>query len=77
MMPASPSADPAQAKVMMIMPIFFTFIFLNMSSGLNLYFLCSNVFQVALQKITERWIPKDAPAAHVPAKAKSAKSKKR
>jgi len=73
MMPASPSADPAQAKVMMIMPIFFTFIFLNMSSGLNLYFLCSNVFQVALQKITERWIPKDAPAAQVPAKTKSKK----
>ena len=71
MMPTSPSADPTQAKVMMIMPVFFTFLFLNMSSGLNLYFLCSNVFQVALQKIAERWIPKDAP--RVPAKSKSKK----
>ena len=72
MMPAAPTTDPAQAKVMMIMPIFFTFIFLNMSSGLNLYFLCSNVFQVLLQKIAERWIPKSAPP-QVPSKAKSKK----
>ena len=71
MMPMAPTTDPTQAKVMMIMPIFFTFIFLNMSSGLNLYFLCSNVFQVTLQKIAERWIPKAAP--QVPAKAKSKK----
>jgi YidC/Oxa1 family membrane protein insertase len=71
LMPMSPTTDPTQAKVMMIMPIFFTFIFLNMSSGLNLYFLCSNVFQVALQKISERWIPKAAPPP--PAKAKSRK----
>ena len=61
LMPMSPSTDPTQAKAMMFMPLFFTFIFLNMSSGLNLYFLCSNVFQVVLQKIAERWIPKDAP----------------
>jgi len=72
MMPTSPGADPTQAKVMMIMPVFFTFIFLNMSSGLNLYFLCSNIFQVALQKIAERWIPKNAPK--VPVKAKSKKN---
>ena len=72
MMPMSPSIDPTQAKVMMIMPIFFTFIFLNMSSGLNLYFLCSNVFQVALQKIAERWIPNNPPTQAV-VKAKSKK----
>ena len=73
MMPMSPGADPTQAKVMMIMPIFFTFIFLNMSSGLNLYFLCSNVFQVALQKVAERWIPKTAPAQQSAVKAKHKK----
>ncbi|MDR0311308.1 MAG: membrane protein insertase YidC [Acidobacteriota bacterium] len=71
LMPMSPTTDPTQAKVMMIMPIFLTFIFLNMSSGLNLYFFCSNVFQIALQKIAERWIPKAAP--QVPVKAKSKK----
>jgi len=61
MTPMAPGADPTQAKVMMIMPAVFTVMFLNVSSGLNLYFLCSNVFQIAFQKIAERWIS-DKPA---------------
>ncbi len=56
MTPMTPGADPTQAKVMMIMPAVFTVMFLNVSSGLNLYFLCSNVFQIGFQKIAERWI---------------------
>jgi YidC/Oxa1 family membrane protein insertase len=56
MTPMTPGADPTQAKVMMFMPIIFTVMFINLSSGLNLYFLCSNIFQVAFQKIAERWI---------------------
>jgi YidC/Oxa1 family membrane protein insertase len=56
MTPMSPGADPTQAKMMMIMPVVFTVFFLNVSSGLNLYFLCSNVFQIAFQKIAERWM---------------------
>jgi YidC/Oxa1 family membrane protein insertase len=56
MMPMSPSMDPTQAKLMMMMPVVLTIVFLNFSSGLNLYFLCSNVFQVTFQKIAERWI---------------------
>jgi len=56
MTPAAPGADPSTAKMMMIMPVVLTFLFFNYSSGLNLYFLCSNVFGVAFQKITERWI---------------------
>jgi YidC/Oxa1 family membrane protein insertase len=56
MTPMSPGADPTQAKMMMIMPVVFTVFFLNVSSGLNLYFLCSNVFQIAFQKVAERWI---------------------
>jgi YidC/Oxa1 family membrane protein insertase len=56
MTPMSPGADPAQAKMMMMMPVVFTFLFLNVSSGLNLYFLFSNIFQIAFQKISERWI---------------------
>lgn len=69
MTPMAPSTDPAQAKMMMFMPIVFTFFFLNLSSGLNLYFLCSNIFQVALQKIAEPWI-KDGRGA-VPSKPKA------
>lgn len=56
MTPMSPGTDPTQAKVMMVMPAVFTVMFINLSSGLNLYFLCSNIFQVGFQKIAERWI---------------------
>jgi YidC/Oxa1 family membrane protein insertase len=56
MTPMAPGTDPAQAKVMMVMPAIFTVMFINMSSGLNLYFLCSNIFQIGFQKIAERWI---------------------
>jgi YidC/Oxa1 family membrane protein insertase len=56
MTPMTPGTDPTQAKIMMIMPVVFTFMFLNVMSGLNLYFLCSNIFQIAFQKIAERWI---------------------
>jgi YidC/Oxa1 family membrane protein insertase len=56
MTPMAPGTDPTQAKMMMVMPVVFTFMFLNVSSGLNLYFLCSNIFQIAFQKIAERWM---------------------
>jgi YidC/Oxa1 family membrane protein insertase len=56
MTPMSPGTDETQAKMMMFMPVVFTVFFLNVSSGLNLYFLCSNVFQIAFQKIAERWM---------------------
>jgi YidC/Oxa1 family membrane protein insertase len=56
MTPMAPGSDPAQAKMMMVMPFIFMFMFLNVSSGLNLYFLCSNIFQVGFQKIAEKWI---------------------
>ena len=56
MTPMAPGSDPTQAKMMMMMPVVFTFMFLNVSSGLNLYFLCSNIFQIAFQKIAERWV---------------------
>ncbi|MCG6910451.1 MAG: membrane protein insertase YidC [Deltaproteobacteria bacterium] len=41
--------DPAQAKMMMFMPIVFTFIFINFSSGLVLYWLVNNVLSIAQQ----------------------------
>ena len=61
MTPMTPGTDPTQAKMMMIMPVVFTLFFLNVSSGLNLYFLCSNVFQIAFQKIAERWMGDQRP----------------
>jgi YidC/Oxa1 family membrane protein insertase len=44
-----PPGDPTQAKMMMFMPIIFTFIFINFSSGLVLYWLVNNVLSIAQQ----------------------------
>jgi YidC/Oxa1 family membrane protein insertase len=44
-----PAGDPTQAKMMMMMPIVFTVIFINFSSGLVLYWLVNNVISVAQQ----------------------------
>ena len=44
-----PPGDPAQAKMMMFMPIIFTFIFINFSSGLVLYWLINNVLSISQQ----------------------------
>ena len=46
--------DPRQAKMMLFMPVVFTFMFLNLPSGLVLYWTLSNVFQIAQQKYMER-----------------------
>ncbi len=44
-----PPGDPAQAKIMMFMPIVFTVIFINFSSGLVLYWLVNNVLSISQQ----------------------------
>lgn len=44
-----PPGDPSQAKMMMLMPIVFTVIFINFSSGLVLYWLVNNVLSIAQQ----------------------------
>jgi YidC/Oxa1 family membrane protein insertase len=55
--------DPRQAKMMLMMPILFTFMFLNLQSGLVLYWTLSNVLQIAQQKYMERGArPTKAPA---------------
>ena len=43
------TADPKQQKIMLMMPIMFTFIFLNFSSGLVLYWLVNNIMSIAQQ----------------------------
>ena len=49
------SGDPKQAKMMMFMPIIFTAMFLNFSSGLVLYFLFSNILSIGEQTLIRRW----------------------
>ncbi len=44
-----PPGDPTQAKMMLFMPILFTFIFINFSSGLVLYWLVNNIFSITQQ----------------------------
>lgn len=44
-----PVGDPTQAKIMMLMPIFFTFIFINFPSGLVLYWLVNNIISIFQQ----------------------------
>jgi YidC/Oxa1 family membrane protein insertase len=43
------AADPAQAKMFMLMPVMFTFLFLNFPSGLVLYWLVNNILSIAHQ----------------------------
>ncbi|MFH1911137.1 MAG: membrane protein insertase YidC [Pseudomonadota bacterium] len=42
-------ADPMQAKIMLFMPIIFTFMFLSFPSGLVIYWLFNNIISIAQQ----------------------------
>ncbi|MDR2301349.1 MAG: membrane protein insertase YidC [Deltaproteobacteria bacterium] len=65
--------DPTQAKIMMLMPLFFSIILLNMPAGLVLYWLVNNVLSIVQQKFINRPDPKeDAPPAKA-AKPRTAK----
>jgi YidC/Oxa1 family membrane protein insertase len=48
------SMDPAQNRIMMFMPIIFTFLFLNFATGLVLYWLMNNIFSIAQQLYVNR-----------------------
>ena len=68
------AGDPTQRKMMMALPIVFTFFFLNFSSGLVLYFLFSNLFGMMFQVSFQRLNPE---LAATPSKQKPAKKKPR
>jgi YidC/Oxa1 family membrane protein insertase len=61
--------DPRQAKMMLLMPVVFTFMFLNLPSGLVLYWTLSNVFQIAQQLYMERGGAQVKPGARAQKKA--------
>jgi YidC/Oxa1 family membrane protein insertase len=52
----STGVDPAQQKMMMFMPVMFTFMFLWAPSGLAIYWLVSNVWQIGQQYVTNYMI---------------------
>jgi YidC/Oxa1 family membrane protein insertase len=58
------AGDPRQAKMMLIMPFIFTFMFLNLPSGLVLYWTVSNILQ-----ILQQWYM-DRPKARAPREAR-------
>ncbi len=50
------SADSSQKKMMYIMPVVMVFLFMNFSSGLNLYWFVSNLLQIGQQHIINKKI---------------------
>lgn len=49
------TVDPTQAKIMLIMPVIFTFFFLNFPSGLVLYWLVNNLLTVGQQALQNKY----------------------
>ena len=48
------TGDPTQAKMMMMMPIVFTFMFINFPSGLVLYWFVNNLLGIGQQYLTNK-----------------------
>jgi len=48
--------DPTQAKMMMFLPLVFTFLFLNFASGLVIYWLVNNVLSIVQQHYTNKYL---------------------
>jgi YidC/Oxa1 family membrane protein insertase len=48
------AGDPAQAKVMMFLPIIFTIMFINFPSGLVLYWLIQNILTIGQQYLIQK-----------------------
>jgi YidC/Oxa1 family membrane protein insertase len=55
-MTPTPTVDPSQQRMMMLMPLMFGFMFFRLASGLNLYYATSNVIGLAQQVYINRKI---------------------
>ncbi len=53
--------DPTQAKIMLMLPAFMTFLFINFPAGLVLYWLTNNVLTILQQVVTDRYIFRNRP----------------
>jgi YidC/Oxa1 family membrane protein insertase len=58
----TPISDPMQAKIMQIMPIAFSVLFIFFPSGLVLYWLVNNILQIAQQARMNSVLEKEAAA---------------
>jgi YidC/Oxa1 family membrane protein insertase len=59
--------DPAQAKIMLVLPVGMTFLFVNFPAGLVLYWVTNNTLTISQQLITDRFMFRNK--ALVPAEA--------
>lgn len=57
-----PAGDPAQQRIMMFMPLLFTFMFIGFPAGLTLYWLTNNVLTIAQQYFVLRSAPPASPS---------------
>jgi YidC/Oxa1 family membrane protein insertase len=48
--------DPKQAQIMLLLPVFLTFLFVTFPAGLVLYWLTNNVLTILQQVITDRYL---------------------
>ena len=51
------STDPAQQRMMMVMPLVFGIMFYNFAAGLVLYWLTGNIVGIAQQMLINRMMP--------------------
>jgi YidC/Oxa1 family membrane protein insertase len=51
--------DPTQAKIMLVLPIGMTFLFINFPAGLVLYWLTNNTLTITQQLVTDRFLLTD------------------
>jgi YidC/Oxa1 family membrane protein insertase len=58
------TADPTQARMMLLMPVIFTILFISFPSGLVLYWLTNNLLQIGQQYIINRLREKEKRKTH-------------
>jgi len=51
------TGDPTQAKLMLFLPVIFTFMFINFASGLVLYWLVNNLLSIGQQYYINKYVP--------------------
>ena len=51
--------DPTQAKIMLVLPIGMTFLFVNFPAGLVLYWMTNNILTITQQLVTDRFLLTD------------------
>jgi YidC/Oxa1 family membrane protein insertase len=62
-MSMSAATDPTQRQIMLVMPVMFVFFLYNFPSGLMLYWVVTNTWQIGQQAFTNRLIQREQEAA--------------